>query len=258
MGAGPQLLLLHGAGGATQSWRHLLPVLAQHFKVTAVDLPGQGFTRLGAQRRCGMDTMAEDIATLVRQEDWKPVALIGHSAGAAVALRLAELATQAPPVIGINAALSNFKGLAGVLFPIMAKGLAMTPWIAQLFTASTRRPQSVVRLIEGTGSTLNPEDLDYYRRLVSDPAHVNATLAMMAQWDLGPLLSRLNDHPSATLLITGEKDKAVPPETSVRVAKQMLSARVVSMPGLGHLAHEEDGSGVAQHIFDFLKIRAKH
>ena len=44
MGQGPDLLLLHGTGGATHSWRGLAPLLAQHFRVVAPDLPGHGFT----------------------------------------------------------------------------------------------------------------------------------------------------------------------------------------------------------------------
>ena len=44
MGAGPALLLLHGTGAATHSWRALAPLLAEHFTVVAPDLPGHGFT----------------------------------------------------------------------------------------------------------------------------------------------------------------------------------------------------------------------
>ncbi len=44
MGAGPTLLLLHGAGAATHSYRDLAPLLAQDFTVICPDLPGHGFT----------------------------------------------------------------------------------------------------------------------------------------------------------------------------------------------------------------------
>ena len=70
MGAGPLVLLLHGAGGATHSWRHLMPLLAADYRVVAIDLPGQGFTRLGARGRCGLDPMATDIARLCAAEGW--------------------------------------------------------------------------------------------------------------------------------------------------------------------------------------------
>ncbi|WP_237267622.1 alpha/beta fold hydrolase BchO [Sulfitobacter alexandrii] len=127
LGRGPTVLLVHGAGGATQSWRHLMPILAETFHVIAVDLPGQGFTRLGARQRCGLEPMAEDLARLCAAEGWQPRAIIGHSAGAAIALQMALTLNPVPRVVGINAALGNFRGLAGVVFPLMAKALAMTP-----------------------------------------------------------------------------------------------------------------------------------
>lgn len=253
-GSGPLVLLIHGAGGATQSWRHLFPLLIPHFTVVAFDLPGQGFTRLGAPDRCGLDPMTLDIHALCRQEGWRPHALIGHSAGGAIALRLAELMARHPPaVVGINAALDTFKGLAGVLFPAMAKTLAMMPMVADLFTASTARRGSVERLIAGTGSHLPREDLDWYRALVSDRAHVNATLQMMAQWNLSPLIGRLREHPSRALLLAGDNDRAVPPGVSFRAAAAIPHARAARLQNLGHLAHEEDAAGVRDAMLPFLQ-----
>ena len=252
LGSGPDLMLIHGAGGASQSWRHLAPRLGQFYRVIMMDLPGQGFSRSGGVRRFGLDEMAADLSRLMRSEGWRPVALIGHSAGAAVALRMAEEMDPAPPVVGINAALGNFKGLAGVLFPVMAKVLAALPFVANAFTASAGNPRSVARLIEGTGSRLPEEDMRHYRALVGDPAHVQGTLSMMAQWSLDPLLARLPQHPSRCLLITGENDRAVPPGTSATLAARMPECTHVALPGLGHLAHEEDAEAVLRRILEFL------
>ncbi|WP_370398920.1 alpha/beta fold hydrolase BchO [Sulfitobacter sp. JB4-11] len=251
MGDGPLLLLIHGAGGATQSWRHLMPLLARTHRVVAMDLPGQGMTRMGARQRCGLHHMAEDITALCTQEGWEPEAIIGHSAGAAIALQM-TLAKGAPPVVGLNAALGNFKGLAGLLFPMMAKALALTPMVARIFTASAAQPASVRRLIEGTGSTLRDEDLRWYRRLVSDRDHVDGTLAMMSQWNLTPLLRALPRHHARALLITGARDRAVPPSTSAEVAARMPDAEHITLPDLGHLAHEENAAAVLAPILDFL------
>ena len=105
--SGPLLLLIHGARGATHSWRHLLPLLTDQFRVVAIDLPGQGFTKLGAQRRCGLDQMSEDIVTLCTAENFQPSAIIGHSAGAAIALRMAELWQPNPPTSSVLTQLLN-------------------------------------------------------------------------------------------------------------------------------------------------------
>jgi magnesium chelatase accessory protein len=256
MGQGPLILLLHGAGGSTQSWRNIMPLLARDHHVIAVDLPGQGFTRLGAQQRCGLPQMSEDLLALCTSQGWQPEAIVGHSAGVAIALQMALHMNPPPRIIGLNAALGNFRGLAGVLFPLMAKALALTPGIARLFTASTARPGSVERLIAGTGSNLPAKELQWYRALISNPTHVNATLAMMAQWDLTPLRRSLPAHRAEALFIATENDRTVPVAVSREVAKEMPDASAVILPDLGHLAHEEDAETILSTMQPFLgKLR---
>ena len=251
IGSGPTLLMIHGAGGASHSWRGLVPVLADHFHLVIVDLPGQGFTRLGARHRCGLDAMAEDLARLIHQEAWAPMAYIGHSAGAAIALRLAELA---PPraVIGLNAALGQFEGVAGWLFPIMAKLLAAAPFVAQIFSRLAGNPAKVASLLASTGSTIDATGHALYLQLLRMPSHVDATLAMMAQWTLEGLLDRLPQQTTPCLLITAANDHAVPPAKSSNAAARMHHARWHDVPGLGHLLHEEAPQIVAPLILDFL------
>ena len=252
-GSGPTLILIHGAGAATQSWRSLFPILIQHFHVVAFDLPGQGFTRLGNRARCGLDPIAYDIEKLITQEGWTPNLYVGHSAGAAIALRLTDMPDLAAPVIGINAALGNFKGVAGWLFPLTAKFLALAPFTAELFVATSSSQKNITRLINGTGSILPPEDLMLYRRLAANRDHVDATLAMMAQWTLDDLLNRLPNIQSPTLFIATEKDKAVPISDSQNAAQSMPNATCRVLPDLGHLAHEEQPQLFAEIIHDFAR-----
>lgn len=249
-GTGPTILLIHGAGGATQSFRGLFPLLAETRHVVAIDLPGQGFTQLGAQQRCGLDHMAEDIVSLCRSQGWQPEIVVGHSAGAAIALRMWELGLRpAKGIVGINAALGNFKGMAGWLFPFMAKALAVTPFSASLFAGAATR-SSVQNLVRGTGSTLDAEGQDLYFRLASDKGHVDATLSMMAQWSLDGLGARLPQIKAPVHLIIGLSDTAVPPEVGRTAATRLPDARVTELPNLGHLAHEEDPATIARLILE--------
>lgn len=258
-GQGPLLLLLHGAGGGTQSWRHLFPHIVTQNRVVCIDLPGQGFTKLGNHRRCGLDEMAEDVLALCKDQDWSPHTIVGHSAGAAIGLRMAEMMQpNAPRIVGINAALGNFDGLAGVVFPIIAKTLAMVPFVADIFKASATRPKSVERLIEGTGSHLPTEDLRWYRALVGSRDHVNGSLQMMAQWTLDGLLKRLPDNKAETLLIAATGDKAVPHTTSKTCAEHMPNGTYREVPDLGHLVHEENAPMIADLIHSFLQSAQKN
>lgn len=254
-GAGPVLLLLHGAGGATHSWRDLMPLLAADYTVVAVDLPGQGFSRAGGRSRLSLDAMAADLGALMAAQGWHVAAVVGHSAGAALALRMAQsggAGGDVRAVVALNGALGKFRGLAGWLFPAMAKMLALNPLSAALFARTAGSVDSVRSLIAGTGSTLDARGLALYRALVRDRAHVDGTLGMMAGWRLDALLEALPYIHTPTLFIAAENDRAVPPDTSDRAAARMGNARCIRLPGLGHLAHEEAPGVIAPLILGFL------
>jgi magnesium chelatase accessory protein len=155
-------------------------------------------------------------------------------------------------VIGLNAALGSFKGLAGWLFPVMAKALALAPFSPAVFARLSGSEARVRSLLASTGSKIDADGVGYYTRLVQDRDHVDGTLLMMAQWKLEGLLSRLPEFQLPVLLVVGERDRTVPPETSVMAAKRMPRAEVQCLPGLGHLAHEEAPDVVAKVIGEYL------
>lgn len=250
-GSGKGVLMLHGAGGSVHSFADLFANMGRDHHVLAPDLPGHGFTRLGAQRRSSMDAMAQDVGALCQSLDFAPHTIIGHSAGAAIALQMARTMPDVV-MIGINPALDHFEGLAGVVFPAMAKMLAAVPFVPRLFSGVSSRPERVRSLIESTGSTLTPEGIALYGRLISHEGHVNGALSMMAQWTLNDLLRALPDIQARTLFITGENDRTVPPRVAEQAGRQMPHATVTNLPGLGHLVHEEAPEQVAALCRDFI------
>lgn len=251
-GTGPDLLLLHGAGASGHSWRKLVPLLGG-YRLIVPDLPGHGFSRPGNRTRLGIDGMADDLAALAAAQGWRPAALIGHSAGGALAFRLAEVLPQPPAaLVGINAALGPFEGLAGWLFPRIARAMAMSPMIAHVVARMSSTTARIERLITGTGSKLDHEGVELYRYLIGKPAHVDGTLAMMAAWDLQPLMARLGQTAPPVLLIAAEHDLTVPPAVSRRAAALIPRVEYVEVPRYGHLLHEEAAGRVASLILPFL------
>jgi magnesium chelatase accessory protein len=251
-GEGPTLLLLHGAGAATQSWHGLLPRLAARFHVVAIDLPGQGFTRCGARHRLSLARMSEDIARLSEAQGWSIDLIVGHSAGAALGLDLARR-LRPTGVAGLNAALGKFDGIAGWLFPLMAKLLAVNPFAATLLTRMPNGEARVRELLEATGSVFDARTLALYSRLASDRTHVAGTIGMMSQWNIDSLLGQLGAIECPVLLLAGEMDGTVSPEISKSAAARLPNGRFRVLPGLGHLMHEEAPEAVASEIEAFAE-----
>lgn len=240
MGEGPVMLLLHGAGGATHSWRDLMPLLACDHDVVAPDLPGHAFSSAPPGAASSLPAMAREIACLLDTLGVQPDIIVGHSAGAAIAVELTMSGRIAPRMlVGLNAALTPFHGLAGALFPPMAKILALnpaTPLAVSRLAGWSRQSQ---RLIEGTGSKLDARGLALYTRLLGSPRHVSGTLSMMAHWDLEPMLVRLPSLTTPLHLLAGTRDATVPPEGAERLAKGHAHINFMPIDGLGHLMHEE-------------------
>ena len=222
-GEGPVLLLLHGTGAATHSWRGLLPLLSQHFTVIAPDLPGHGFTDAPAASRLSITGMARALQTLLWTLDMQPILAIGHSAGAPLLVRMVldgQLTLRG--LIGLNGALLPLGGMAGQLFSPLAKLLTGLPGLPDLFSWRARDPKVVERLLEATGS----RDRRRGRPPVSARRHPTEATppppsAMMAHWDLPSLTGTFASIDLPVLLIAGDNDKTVPPSQSEQVAAQV-------------------------------------
>lgn len=254
MGSGPVLLLAHGTGASTHSWRDLAPALAAHFTVVAPDLPGHGFTARPEPRRLSLDGMSADLASLVDAIGLRPDLVAGHSAGAAILCRMVLDGRIAPAgIVSLNGALLAFRGLAGHLFAPLAKLLASNPVAAHVLAATMSGRRSVERLVRETGSTIDDRGLDLYHRLVRSPAHVGAALGMMASWDLDRLERDLPKLGIPLLLDVGGNDRSIPPSSADKVRRLVPGATVNERRGLGHLAHEERPAETAELIVRFAR-----
>ncbi len=245
------LLFIHGLGSSTITWRDVLPLFSG-YRVVALDLPGHGFTKLKTSRRSSLTKITSDIGEMLSSERISPDGIIGHSSGAAIALKLASLLPEDIKfVVSINGSFENFIGLAGIFFPFFAKLLAVTPFSGQLFANINKRQTQVKKLLEMTGSKLDKTGTDLYNRLISDPKHVSGTIEMMAQWNHEDLLPHLDHFSTPCLFITGGNDKIVHPEVSERMSKKIKVCNWVNLAGLGHLMHEENPKKIFKILDNF-------
>ncbi len=157
MGEGAPMLLLHG----TAPRRTRSPILRD----PRPPFPGDRSGSAGAcVFRCGgvrgfLSTtgMAQGVAQLCKALGVAPAVIVGHSAGAAVAIR-ATIDGQLTPklIVSINGAVMALRGLAGHLFSPMAKLMSFNWFMPWIFATRAGDDQMIDRLLEGTGSTMSP------------------------------------------------------------------------------------------------------
>lgn len=240
MGRGPVVLLLHGTAASSHSWRALAPLLAKRHTVLAPDLPGHGFTQTPAPQRLSLTGMAALVESLLRTLKLDPESVVGHSAGAAIAARMCLDGAMAPrSLISINGALLPLAGLPGWVYSPIARLLARGGFWASLMARGAAERRAVARLIERTGSKIEPRGIDLYHRLLRTKRHTTAALGMMAHWDLVPLRRELSGLRPDLLLVAGENDLMIPPGQAERLGRVLPAARLRHLAGCGHLLHEE-------------------
>ncbi len=257
MGQGPVLLLAHGTAAATHSWRARAPLLATRVTVVAPDLPGHGFTTAPAAGALTLPGMASALAQLMDAMGLRPSLVAGHSAGAAILLRMCLDGRIAPrAVVSLNGALMPFGRSQSDFFSRMARLLAGLPFIPSIFAWRAQNQAVAERLLRDTGSAIDARGVELYARMFRHTGHLRSALHMMANWDLHALLRDLPRLAPSLVLVVGTGDRAVRPSDAERLRQFLPAARILRLPGLGHLAHEERPQQVADLMLNLPEATA--
>jgi len=207
----PVALLLHGTGAAAHSWRHLAPLLAAHCDVVAPDLPGHAFTYTPRAQALSLPAVAQAVGTLLQALHVQPQWVIGHSAGAAIALRMGLDGLVAPALtVSLNGAILPLQGPVGRMFLPLARLLVVNPFVPPTFALWTRVPGVAQRLLDSTGSRIDELGQRCYAHLMADATHAAGALKLMASWDLQPLSEALPRWRAPLLLVAGAGDRTLP------------------------------------------------
>ncbi|KEO90175.1 alpha/beta hydrolase [Erythrobacter longus] len=250
-----RILLLHGTGGSVHSWRGLAPLLAQDFELFAPDLPRHAFTKGHAPEETSLPGMARSIAGLLDHTGFTPDLIVGHSAGAALALQMALDHGYTGPIVGLNSALRPFPGPAAEIFPAVAKLLFVNPFVPRIFSGLASFGNEAERFIyRSTHSRLDKEGLACYAALIKNAAHTKGALSMMANWDLPTLRTRMHELSNPILMVHSDNDAAIPLDWAEEAHLWLPTSRLEVLEGLGHLAHEEAPELIAPLITAFAAL----
>lgn len=252
-GSGPDLLLLHGVGGSTHCWAPLIERLRVHWRVTALDLPGHGFTDPPPDSRLTPEGMRDDLELALAAFDCEPQVLVGHSAGAALAFMLAARrpAPSARLLLGINPSLARPERMPMPRWiETLARPFVRAGAFAQFWATIGRSPAMLRRVLDSTGSPTTPEQRRYYAAIASSPRHVHCALTMMVQWDdesVARAFDVVGDTVDRLILLAGTRDRWIPPAALEPVAARIPGAELRSFDA-GHLGPEERPDDIASLI----------
>ena len=162
---GKKILFIHGTGSSCHTWSNTVEYLLDEFEVLLVDLPGHGFSKIPAPNQSSLQSVFKGSLELIKKISFVPDLIVGHSAGAAIAVLLSEKIKAKNGVICINAAFGEFPGLAGVMFPIFAKIIAVVPFSSDVLAGLSRNKERTEKLIANTGSEITKDRLKHYKLL---------------------------------------------------------------------------------------------
>jgi magnesium chelatase accessory protein len=238
-GNGPTLLFLHGTGGATHTWHHILPALATHADVIAIDLPGHGFTTGATPAHLSLTGMATAVAALLRALDVHPVIGIGHSAGAAVLLQLASQVDIAPSsFICVNSALVSVSPLGQMLLPV-ARSVFDVALVRDVVAAGMQSGTLARRVLRTTGTVLAPEQEARYITLLTGETRVGAVLQMMSRWDLPDLEATFPRITQRVTLVHSRNEPWVNFGELMAATSTLPDRAVIDLTPAGHLIPDE-------------------
>lgn len=246
-GSGPVVLLLHGMGASKHSFGTLLPHLESDFTLVVPDLPGHSDSEALNRHVMSLSGMAVATARMLRALKIAPRLVVGHSAGAALGIRMALDGLIHPAgIVSINGAFMTYGGAIGRFLAPLAGLCSNSRFVTDTLARKARDVRAVERVIASTGSKLDRDAVSRYSKILQKPSHMAATFAMMANWDLTTLRFDIRQLSVPLTLLVAERDGAVDPSQAERVARSCSQAVVQRLPGLGHVAHEEDPTLIAK------------
>ncbi len=232
----PVVLMLHGFGGSLHSFEAWATGLAATHRVIRIDLPGSGLTGADPSGDYSDERGIELLAALLTQRGVARATVLGHSMGGRLAWRFAAAKPERVDKLVLVAP-------DGFASPGFEYGKA--PEVGALVKLMTvALPKAVLRMslapaYAKPGAVMTDEVVTRYHDLMVAPGVRPAIIARMQQLNLLPPEPLLRTIQAPTLLLWGEQDQMIPVANAQDYLKAMPNARLVVLPGVGHVPHEE-------------------
>lgn len=250
-GQGPDLVLLHGLGASSFSWRHNRTALARHFRVITPDLPGHGKSPAPPYGDYRVEALVQGILDFLDWHKVNRVILGGNSLGGGLSLLAARERPEQVRALVLLAPAAALTRLPLAFYPlrlpVLGYGLAalLGPRLLAWF----------MRLVYCHPEPIIPEAVAGYAPPYREFSHRLALRQVCRQLEVRPLneIAELLRHlAQPTNLIWGAQDRILSPAQGQWLKSHLPQAEFHLLPEVGHAPQEEAPAVVNKIIIDFL------
>ncbi len=254
-GQGRPLLLLHGLGASTFTWRNLIPALARRYRVIALDMKGFGRSDKPFTQAYTPYDHANLVLAFIRKRRLQDLTIIGHSYGGAIGLLVTLRFNETSPgrvrdLVLMNAPTYRQPETAFVRFmnaPVLPyAALTIVPPVLSTWLS----------LDQVQAENLTRADVRAYAAPFYDAAARHALITTARRIEpkhMDRLTARYPSIRQRTLILWCRDDHTVPVATGLRLHKTLPNSRMEILEGCGHVPQDERPEAVRQLISSFLR-----
>jgi len=255
-GEGPPVLLIHGFGASTYTWRGIAPALARDHRVIAVDLKGFGQSDKPFDTRYSVFDQADLLAQLIVDRDLRDLTLVGHSFGGGVALVLALKDDQR-----LKGRVSKLVLLDTIAYPqdipVFFRMLDMPLFshVGVRMVPPAMQTRIALRIAYLDNSKIDDEEVETYAAPLRSAAGKHAIIHSARQIipeGLDEISERYKSIEMPTLILWCDHDRIVPLDVGLKLRRTLPNSTLRLVEGCGHMPQEEQPAATLDLIRGFL------
>ena len=258
-GTGPALLVVHGFLGYSFSWRFVIKGLAQHYSVSAVDLPGCGFSQRSTTLPGTLASDAEHLLSFMDHLGIEQFDVLGTSRGGGATIALAGLAAERGQLHRIRrlvlSAPINPWSRIGLLRIRLLRTRGGRVYLVHLARSLPFILKDFFRKLYADPATIPPDSFAGYEAGLEPPGSFLHIWNITRSWtaDLQRIEAALPLVESVpALLLWGDHDRAVAPASAIELHRRWKNSAVLMMARIGHMPYEEVPAEFNRIVLDFL------
>lgn len=251
-GSGEPVILLHGFGASTYSWRNVMPALAASFRVIAIDLNGFGYTqRPRTFESYTREGQADLVLRVMDGLGIRSAHLMGHSYGGGLSLFIASrYPERVRSLVLVDSSAPTYAN------DRRSRAASLKPLLGLYLRSIVLRPGTVRRALLHSfydDSLVTPELVhEYYERLRVEGV-VDAYHGLTAPTRNQPEPVELEKIRVPALIVWGAEDLLISVAAGRRAAERMPDAEFVVLEGVGHVPMEEKPEELVRLVLPFLE-----